>query len=252
MNTRRRLPLLLLAVGYANQLQYSYAAFTFLGPIPYLSAADSPFPIDGSNPTFFLEDFEDGVVNLPGISDAANRIFSNGLRAPSSTTDSVDGDDGAIDGSGTGGWALRGGLSGPFGPSSGVNGLNLRFEFSADELGFYPNAFGIVWTDGTPPSRVNIGAWNDQLIPIGGDGAGGLGDSSILGETMEDRFFGFTTNESIAVLVVSISHLGKPEDFELFTEIDHIQYGRLIPAPPGYVVFTWFLVGWVVCVRKRF
>lgn len=37
---------------------------SFLGPIPYLSRADSPF--DLTIPDFYLEDFEDGQLNTPG------------------------------------------------------------------------------------------------------------------------------------------------------------------------------------------
>ena len=41
------------------------AEFVFIGPSPYLSAADSPFPLI-SNPTFHLEDFESDPGCVPG------------------------------------------------------------------------------------------------------------------------------------------------------------------------------------------
>src|SRR5687768_15287026 len=44
------------------------AETVFLGPITYRSAADSPFDLSGLGETFFLEDFEDGEMNTPGIS----------------------------------------------------------------------------------------------------------------------------------------------------------------------------------------
>ncbi len=44
-----------------------FAGFTFLGPTPYLSAADSPFAEYLDGPDFYLEDFEDGELNTLGI-----------------------------------------------------------------------------------------------------------------------------------------------------------------------------------------
>lgn len=71
-------------------------ALILFGPTPYLSAADSPFSL--SSPGLLLEDFEDGALDTPGVSS------TNGApRGPSGLTDSVDGDDGSIDGSGNGG-----------------------------------------------------------------------------------------------------------------------------------------------------
>jgi hypothetical protein len=72
------------------------AATSSIGPLPYLSAADSPFLSDPTLVTV-LEDFEDGALNVPGI---VNReIFderfpgADGLGivlAPGPQTDSVD------------------------------------------------------------------------------------------------------------------------------------------------------------------
>jgi hypothetical protein len=41
------------------------ASAPLIGPTPYLSEADSPFFPFG--PNFFLEDFEDGSLNTPGV-----------------------------------------------------------------------------------------------------------------------------------------------------------------------------------------
>jgi hypothetical protein len=92
--------------------------WTFIGPTPYRSTADSPFPIS-INPNFFVETFEDGLLNTRGI--VQKNPFplpgTGGLafvRLPGQNTDSVDGDDGLVDGLGLGGdlthdsWALQG------------------------------------------------------------------------------------------------------------------------------------------------
>lgn len=78
------------------------AEFTFLPPTPYLSAADSPFPVL-TNPTFNLEDFEnDDCVPGPGVfcggefdAPGVNQIHGNVILGSS-----VDADDGVIDNSG--------------------------------------------------------------------------------------------------------------------------------------------------------
>ncbi|MCA9235451.1 MAG: hypothetical protein KDA44_08255 [Planctomycetales bacterium] len=111
----------------------------FLGPTPYLNAADSPFPVDGSNPRFFLEDFEDGLLNTPGVTTLTTGTAK--ISAPGPTTDSVDGDDGLVDGSGTSGWSLQRLMFPDF---TNVYFTSFNFRFSESELGLLPNAFGIV------------------------------------------------------------------------------------------------------------
>src|SRR5438067_673727 len=83
----------------------SSARAAFLGPSPYLSFADSPFN-GGSFGYFYLETFEDGALNTPGVTASAGSVTS-----PGSLTDSVDGDDGTIDGSGTAGHSYISGTS---------------------------------------------------------------------------------------------------------------------------------------------
>jgi len=81
------------------------ATITLFGPTPYLSAADSPFNLSGRGTTFFLEDFEDGLINTPGLN--ISQVFGGAtVNPPGSLTDSVDADDGVIDGSGTAGHSL--------------------------------------------------------------------------------------------------------------------------------------------------
>ena len=86
------------------------------GPTPYLSVADSPFAGLGLT-GFQLEDFEDGVLNVPGVAATTGGT----VIGPQPQADSVDGDAGGIDGSGADGRSM---LSIP---STNV----LTFEFDA-------------------------------------------------------------------------------------------------------------------------
>ena len=95
-----------------------------LGPTPYLQLSASPFAaIDFSNGYFHLENFEDGVLDTPGITASSGRVAR-----PASNTDSVDGDDGNVDGFGTRGHS--------FFFNSGSQGI--RIHFDAAVLDPYP------------------------------------------------------------------------------------------------------------------
>src|SRR5262245_58046922 len=123
----------LLAATVGIVLASTSAKADFLGPTPYLSFADSPFN-GGSFSSFFLEDFEDGALNTPGVTASAGWS----VLGPGAFTDSVDGDDGAIDGSGTRGHSFF----------SNSTQSTLTFTFNAAALGgALPTAVGIVWTD---------------------------------------------------------------------------------------------------------
>jgi hypothetical protein len=185
----------------------------FLTPSAYLSFQDSPFRTVGFQ-QFWLENFEDGFLNTPGVRSLTGRV-----QLPSSTTDSVDGDDGSIDGFGTRGRSWT---------SGGFNSL-IRFEFSRVN-GLLPTHAGAVWTDVSWTTfldygygRVLLQAFDASGVLIGGSPSYDLGDGRITGETAEDRFFGVT-------------HLGGISAIELITvnsaewELDHLQYGT-IPSP---------------------
>ncbi len=64
-------------------------------PTGYLSFSDSPF--NGLSFDYFhLDNFEDGSLNTPGVGASSGSVVG-----PGGLTDSVDGDDGNIDGSGS-------------------------------------------------------------------------------------------------------------------------------------------------------
>ena len=111
----------------------SAASSDLYGPTPYLSFADSPF--DGLPfISFHLEDFEDGLLNVPGVSASGTGVV---VRPPTwpEWIDSVDADDGwPPDGSGSNGYALY-----------ADSGITVTFS---DVL---PTHAGVVWTDGSNP-----------------------------------------------------------------------------------------------------
>ena len=117
----------------------------YLGPTPYFSFADSPFS-GQSFGYFHLETFETGSPSVPGVSLPSLAV----VLSPGGLTDSVDSDDGSIDGSGTGGHSLY----------TNFGSTSLRFTFNAGALGgILPTHAGIVWTDvGLTTSTTGFGS----------------------------------------------------------------------------------------------
>jgi hypothetical protein len=189
---------------------------TFLGPSPYASFADSPFNSVGFS-YFHLEDFEDGSLNTPGVTANAGAVV-----APGGSTDSVDGDDGAIDGSGTSGHSFLNSTSN-----------SITFTFNAATLGSLPTHAGLVWTD-VGNSSPNIGFDNVTFTATGSGGVNLgsigpflLGDGLVTGATAEDRFFGIVFSGGIESITISMTN---SQDWE----IDHLQYGAAATVPePG-------------------
>lgn len=206
----------------------------FLGPSPYLSFADSPFN-GGSFSYFYLEDFEDGALNATGASSLDPAVVTS----PGPLTDSVDGDDGIIDGLGNNG---RSYLSGS---------TSLTFQFSAAALGgFLPTHAGIVWTDVGQVNGGTLGfgaatfsALDGMGNLIGVFGPNALGDGTISGATAEDRFFGVIHAAGISQITISVSN---STDWEA----DHLQFGRVVPEPSTLVLFASG-VGMIGLVRLR-
>ena len=180
---------------------------TFIGPLPYLSEADSPF--DLGNPAFLLETFEDDLLNVPGVSV---NVGPGAVIGPGGLTDSVDGDDGVIDGNGTFGHSIFN--------AGGATGLT--FTFSAKVLGGLPTHAGIVWTDG-------VGTTTFQAFGPGGESLGTIGPVAIAtpgttGQTDEDRFFGVINEAGILSIKISNTAGG--------IEADHLQYnGEAVGCP---------------------
>lgn len=181
-----------------------------LGPTAYAQSSDSPFASTTFS-WFHLESFEDGL-NTPGLSFSAGVILN-----PGAETDSVDADDGSVDGLGQAGnsWYLS------------VNTVTMRFDIAV--LGAFPTHAGFVWTDvGTTTSTTGIAPFEYEVFDALGASLGvfgpfTLGDGDFRGQTAEDRFFGFESASGISAITIR-----SPESSDW--EIDHVQYG-LIPAP---------------------
>ncbi len=184
----------------------SVAPAQVFGPTPYLSAADSPFQPASFPGYFHLENMEDGVLNTPGVS--AN--IGNSL-GPGTSTDSVDADDGSIDGSGLLGTSyLVAGSGNPTG----------NFTYSGAVLGRLPTHAGLVVTDAYDPVVVEGFAWDgSSLGTVTITGYGPFPDTQ--GQTAEDRFVGFVHQDGILQIRVTTGGFGG-------IEVDHIQYGCVL------------------------
>lgn len=203
-------------------------AAVLIGPTPYLSSADSPF--DGSTMSyFFLETFEDGVLNVPGVTASAGVP-----RGPGPNTDSVDGDDGSIDGSGTSGWDFA--TSG-----TGSGDLGISFAFDEVALGGLPTHVGIVWTDGGFSDPTSFEAFDRLGSSLGVIGPVDISDNSFAGETDEDRFFGVI--ELSGVSRITIWNPGSSDSIQ----VDHLQYGA-IPEPTSLALLA---LGSLAAFRRR-
>lgn len=196
------------AIAALGALLATQAQAAILGPTPYLSFADSPFS-GGSFSSFSLEDFEDHTL-LPGVTASAGGVTS--VVFGPSIHDSVDADDGLIDGSGLGGDSFF----------SGSGSAGIRFTFSAAILGGLPTHAGIVWTDGGGSTRFE--AFDDSLVSLGIIGPVAIADGSFSGTTAEDRFFGAINLAGISSILISNSSGG--------IEVDHLQFGFASPVGP--------------------
>lgn len=214
-------------VAIAAAVNSASAGFTFLGPTPYLSRADSPFPVDGSNPNFFLEDFEDGELNTPGIFQPLHPATHGSVIHPHHLTNSVDSDDGLIDGDGTGGHSMAANAYVVFPTDPPHSWSDLRFGFDSTELGFHPNAFGFVWTDGIAPNKVRIEVFGGDWQLLGQGEFQGLG-GALPGDTSDDRFLGVVSSAPFEFVQITSMYPGSPDTFQ----IDHVQYGLIaVPEP---------------------
>jgi len=198
--------------------------------------ADSPFVASansGQFSYFHLETFEDHLFNTPGVTASAGGVTS--VVFGPSIHDSVDADDGVIDGSG---------LNGDSFFSSG-GGAGIRFSFNAGVLSALPTSAGIVWTDGA--GTITFEAFDENGVSLGvlnGNHANG----SFNGETDEDRFYGAVNAGGISAIFISNSSGG--------IEVDNLQYGRervaaAAPEPATLAILGLGLAGLGFMRRRR-
>ena len=191
----------LLGVGWAD-------AAIFFGPIHYVSAADIPPGFYAGGSPIALEDFEDGSLDF-GITGSPGGVIPPGWEG---AIDSVDADDGVIDGSGLDGhsWFYLGGSAG------------VKFTFPSPVT-----AAGIVWTDGAGTTTFEaFGPGDVSLGTIGPVSIAGLGYD---GDTASDHFFGVQDWGGITAVKLSNTYGG--------IEVDHVQFGNAIPEPASLIVW---------------
>jgi hypothetical protein len=218
------------ALAFCSYSHEARAAATFFGPTPYLSTADIPAGFYAGGSPAFLEDFEDNALN--GGITATPALGGGGAFFGSdfgtALIDSVDADDGLINGVSNNG-------AGHFGQSYWTPST-VTFTFS----GPLPTAAALVWTDGaTSGEKVTFEAFGPGSVSLGTYGPFPIGDGDNFGGTAEDRFFGVQNPGGI--LAISLTPLIGA------LEVDHVQYG--VGAPEPSTLLLSLLVGLTLALR---
>ncbi|MDB9313625.1 S8 family serine peptidase [Spirulina sp. CS-785/01] len=154
---------------------------------PYQSETDSPFY---THPNLILEDFEDGLLNTPGVTASTGTI--------SNTTNTVDSLTGQS-------WRIS------------ENTLTLTFDDTV--LGIYPIDVGVAITDietNNGTGTVRLEAWDAQGVFLGATQPQDFGDGLTNGSTAEDRFLGISHDNGISKVTLSTDSTN--------WELDHLQY----------------------------
>ncbi len=207
----KRLAGALITLAVALPLSFTANA-ALLGPSAYLSSADSPFSPFAGFTYFHLEDFDDHLLNTPGVTVTAGTASAVNSGFSGSIIDQV----------GLEGGCPAGGLSVACDSWFGSGPSGLSFTFNATILGALPNAAGIVWTDGA--GTTSFEAFDAANVSLGSIGPVSIADGSFFGTTGEDRFFGITSSVGISRIFISNTSGG--------IEVDHLQYGLRGTAPP--------------------
>ena len=213
------------------------AIAALLGPTPYLcfdasvsagcGTADSPFN-DEAFDYFYLENFEDHLFNTLGVTASTGGVTSV-VYGPT-LHDSVDADDGIIDGSGLDGDSYIS-INGPTG---------ITFNFDETILGKLPTHAGMVWTDGD--GDIIFEAFDSNGVSMGTIGPVPIASPLNNGATDEDRFFGAVNLNGISSIFISNTSGG--------VEVDHLQYG-VVPIPAAVWLFGSGLIGLIGVARRK-
>jgi hypothetical protein len=193
------LPLAVLAVG--STPASAADALAVLSTQNYVKLGDSGlFGAMSLDDEFYCETFEDGAVNTPGLSIGGGSIFT-----PGPTTDSVDFDDGSLNGSGTGGWSYKANA-----------GATITISINQAALTGLPERLAFAWTDGAQNSSLTL------VVTTGTNATftrtlGPAMDASTNGGTAEDRLVSITSSQGIKSVAITASG---GQGFE----IDHVQY----------------------------
>ena len=212
------------------------SAATAFGPTAYLQAGDTPTDFFSDDCDHYLEDFEDNSID-PFLTIDNGAILPPFAMsgAPSSVTDSVDGDDGTVDGSGNAGYSW-------FTGALGAVDRSLTITF-----GSTVTSAGLVFTDGDAASTsITLEAFDMGGNSIGFLDAGDLADDVYTGETAEDRFLGFHDLAGIGSLTLTMN-AGSG------IEIDHIQWQdcQVVPEPATLGMLSFAVLGCLGLRRRR-
>jgi hypothetical protein len=204
----------LIVVAAWTLLTLPFVNAQLLGPLTYKQFSDSPF--DGQSFTYFhLEDFEDHLFNVPGVTGSGN--VTSALGFGGSIIDSVDGDDGNPNNG-----SCPGCCPGCDSYFFGSGGTGITFTFNADALGSLPTHAGIVWTDGG--GTITFEAFDENSNSLG-TVTGNHADGSFFGTTDEDRFYGVIHSGGISRIKITNTAGG--------IEVDHLQYGSGTACNPS-------------------
>jgi hypothetical protein len=219
------------------------AQFAFIGPIPYRSAADSPFNLNGLGTTFFIEDFEDDIP-APGLEPEVASWPLGPLRIGGN---SVDADDGVLDGLDSGGYS-----SFAYSLEACVgSACTFRFHWNFDAMAFgrYPTAMGFVLTansEATGKLRVyglGNGGPEDATFDISGIVSAAF-------DATDDLFIGVVN--PLGIFDFTFEQLRQPIPGATFgnARYDHLQYGIYVPEPTfiGHLAISSVLL---LALRRR-
>jgi hypothetical protein len=191
------------------------AQATFVGPVPYLSRADIPVGFYAGGAPTALEDFEDCVLSFGITASGGYAIGPGPMCVPGGgLVDSVDADDGVIDGSGS--------LGSSWFSGDGPTGVTFTFPSPV-------TAAGCVWTDGA--GTTTFEAFGPGMVSLGTIGPVLIADGNSVGATAEDRFFGVKNPNGIVAIKLSNSCCG--------IEVDHLQYGVAANPVPTLPPLGW-------------